>query len=264
MNRIENKFKQLKKADKKALITFITCGYPNLAATEQLVLEMEKQGADIIELGVPFSDPVADGPTIQEASNVALDNKITLRKILDFVKKLRKKTSIPVALMTYYNPVYKLGIDKFVMEALECAVDGLIVPDLPPEEAGKLNLVRGNLAVIYFISPTSSPERMKRTAKASSGFIYYVSLTGVTGTRKTLSFDLGNKIKQIKRLTSIPVAVGFGISTPVQAKEIARQADGIIVGSAIIDIIKKSKNTKEAVLKTGKFVQSLRKAIDGN
>ncbi|MFH1238521.1 MAG: tryptophan synthase subunit alpha [bacterium] len=262
MNRIEAKFRTLKKDRRKALITFITSGYPDLNTTGKLVLEMEKQGADIIELGVPFSDPLADGPTIQEASQKALANKITLGKILNFVKGLRQKTDIPLALMTYYNPVYKFGLAKFVRQALKCGVDGVIIPDLPPEEAGKLNSIRGNLAVIYFLSPTSSPARMKIVAGASHGFIYYVSLTGVTGVRRRLAADLKNRLRQIKKLTSTPVAVGFGISTPLQAREVAAQADAIIVGSAIIDVIRRYTAKGQAVEKTGKFVRSLRKAID--
>ncbi len=264
MSRIDNKFKELKKINKKALIAFITCGDPDLHTTEKLILEMERHGVNIIELGVPFSDPLADGPTIQEASQRALANKITLNKILNFVKDLRKSTDIPLALMTYYNPVYKFGIEKFGKSALESGVDGVIIPDLPPEEAEEFTLFKGILDIIYFISPISSSERIKMVSRAGQGFIYYVSLTGVTGARKTLSHDIKNHLRQIKKVASIPVAVGFGISTPSQAKEIAKYADGIIVGSAIIDIIKKNLGKKHLIKKVGEFVRSLREAIDNN
>ncbi len=262
MNRINAKFKELRQKNKKALIVFITCGDPDLKTTEKLILQMEKQGVDIIELGVPFSDPLADGPTIQEASQRALANKISLRKILAFSKAIRRKTEIPLALMTYYNPVYKFGIKKFTQAAVKSGIDGLIIPDLPPEECKELDLLKDNLDLICFLSPTSSIERMKKIAKVSGGFIYYVSVTGVTGTRKTLSGNLRAHLAQIKKITTTPLAVGFGISTPTQAKEVSKYADGIIVGSAIIDIIKKNLGKKDLVKEVGKFVGNLRQAID--
>lgn len=262
MNRINAKFKELKAKGKKALIAFITCGDPDLRITEKLILEMEEQGVDIIELGVPFSDPLADGPTIQEASQRALANKVSLRKILVFTKAIRRRTNIPFALMTYYNPVYKFGIKKFMQSAVKSGIDGIIIPDLPPEEAEELNLLRENLDLIYFLSPTSSTDRMKKVVKVSSGFIYYVSVTGVTGARKTLSRDLRTHLAQIRKITRIPLAVGFGISTPTQAKEVSKYADGIIVGSAIINIIKKNLGKKDLVNKVSQFIGSLRRAID--
>ncbi|MFH1783405.1 MAG: tryptophan synthase subunit alpha [bacterium] len=262
MNRITTKFKQLRLDKKKALITFITCGDPSLKATEELVLSLEKNGADIIELGVPFSDPLADGPTIQEASQRALKNKVNLTRILQFVKKIRKRTQIPIALMTYYNPVYTFGIGNFAKTALASGVDGLIIPDLPPEEGQGLGILLKGLALIYFLSPTSSPERIKKVARASSGFIYYVSVTGVTGARRDISKNIWGYLMRIRESTTTPIAVGFGISNPQQARAISQYADGVIIGSAIINIIKKNLKNKNLARKVGKFILDLRKAID--
>lgn len=260
MNRIEKRFKALKRKNKKAFIVFITAGYPNLGITQKLILEFDKIGVDIVEIGVPFSDPLADGPIIQESSQAALRNKVTLFKILGLVKEIRKSSDIPLALMSYYNPIFYFGEENFTEKAGASGVDGLIVPDLPPEEAGiLLKLARKNkMDVISFISPTTSPTRMKHIVEISRGFIYYVSLTGVTGPREELPVDLKKHIGAVKRLTLTPVCVGFGVSTASQVKKICQIADGVIVGSAIIKKIKQNLKRKDLVKKVSRYVRGLK------
>ncbi|MDO8489208.1 MAG: tryptophan synthase subunit alpha [Candidatus Omnitrophota bacterium] len=259
MNRIDKKFSQLKKQGKKALIAFITAGYPDLATTLKLVIEFEKRGVDIIELGVPFSDPLADGPVIQEASGYSLKKGTNLIKILDLVKKLRKQVNLPTCLMTYYNPVFWYGEKRFVDKAVSSGVDGVIIPDLPPEEAGEFihYANKEGLANICFIAPTSTQARIKLISKVDKGFIYYVSLTGVTGSRKSLSADLKTNLVKIKKITSKPVCVGFGISDARQVKEVSKICDGVIVGSAIVDKIKKNIGHPGLVQRVASFVESL-------
>lgn len=241
MNRIEERFNILRTKGKKAFITFITAGDPTLRTTEQLVYEMEARGVDIIELGVPFSDPIADGPRIQASSLRSLAGGSTLPKILDLVKKIRKRSNIPLVLMTYYNPVYVYGVKRFVKDAVCRGVDGVIVPDLPPEEGGELikEARRFDLANIFLLAPTSTKDRIRKVIQKGSGFIYYASLTGVTGERNALPRDLYKKLKAIKSLTRKPVAVGFGVSRQSQIKAILKRADGVIVGSALVGIIEK-------------------------
>lgn len=259
MNRIDQKFRELKAKKQKALIIYLTCGYPDIKTTEKLVLELEGAGADIIELGVPFSDPLADGPVIQESSAYALKKGINLNRIFSLVMSLRKKTQIPICLMGYYNPVFSFGPARFVAEALRSGVDGIIIPDLPPEEDRELvslSKERG-LKTIFFLSPTSSKERMKYIAQVSSGFIYYVSLTGVTGARQSLPPDLKENIRIIKGYTQKPVCVGFGISRPEHIAEVFKIADGAIVGSAVIKAIKDSIAKKDLIERVGKFVREI-------
>jgi tryptophan synthase alpha chain len=260
VNRIENKFKELKKAKKKAFIAFITAGYPNLNITGKLVIELERSGVDIIELGVPFSDPMADGPVIQEASCEALKKNVRLIDILKLVKQMRNRVNIPLILMTYYNPIFSLGDDKFLKLAKDCGVDGVIIPDLPPEE-GRDFIRKANksgLNNICFISPTTSVERVKFIASIARGFIYYVSLTGVTGARKALASDLKENIRRIKRYTNKPVCVGFGVSSRKQVERVSKIADGVIVGSAIVAKIKENINNPYLVKRVGRFVEGLK------
>ncbi len=259
MNRIETKFKELKKKKKTALIPFITAGDPDLKTTKALVLEMEKRGADIIELGIPFSDPIADGPTIQEADIRSLKHRTSLKDALDLVKELRKKTEVPLVLMTYYNLLYKYGIKRFVAQAKRSGVDGVIAADLPVEEASELKRYarKSNLNTIFLASPTSPSQRLKLIAKESRGFIYYVSLTGVTGAREELAKDLIFSLRRLKRLTNKPIAVGFGISKPEHIRKIRRYADGAVVGSAIVSVVEKNLKSKDLVKKVGDFVQRL-------
>lgn len=221
----------------KAFIPFITCGDPSLETTEELVYAMEKAGADLIELGIPFSDPTAEGPVIQAANIRALSNGVTTDKIFEMVEKMRKKTSIPMVFMTYANVVFSYGTEKFCRRAAETGMDGLILPDVPFEEKEEFASVcrRYGLDLISLIAPTSH-ERIARIAKEAEGFVYCVSSLGVTGVRQEITTDVGEMVKMVKAQKDIPCAVGFGISTPEQAEKMASQADGVIVGSAIVKL----------------------------
>jgi tryptophan synthase alpha chain len=260
MNRIEKKFNELKRNNRKAFIAFITAGYPDLRTTARLAMEFQRSGVDILELGVPFSDPMADGPIIQAASQAALKKKVNLGGILELVKKLRRHSQIPICLMTYYNPVFCFGQERFIRLARICGVDGLIIPDLPPEEGKGLikYAAKSGIDVICFISPTTSRQRIKYIAGISRGFIYYVSLTGVTGARKYLSTDIAGRLRLIKKYTAKPVCVGFGVSRHSQVADINRVADGVIVGSAIVKKIEEHLGDPHLVSKVGDFVRSLK------
>ena len=221
----------------KAFIPFITCGDPSLETTEELVYAMEKAGADLIELGIPFSDPTAEGPVIQAANIRALSNGVTTDKIFEMVEKMRKKTSVPMVFMTYANVVFSYGTEKFCRRAAETGMDGLILPDVPFEEKEEFASVcrKYGLDLISLIAPTSH-ERIREIAKEAEGFVYCVSSLGVTGVRKEITTDIGEMVKMVKSQKNIPCAVGFGISTPEQAEKMASQADGVIVGSAIVKL----------------------------
>lgn len=257
MNKIEVLLKDMKKKGKRAFIPYIMAGDPDLEKTREALMLFERIGADIVELGVPFTDPLADGPTIQRASERALKNGITLRKVLEFVKEMRELTSIPIVLMTYYNPVFKYGEERFVKEAVKYGVDGIIVPDLPPDEAKDLIRLsrRHGLATIFLLAPTSTEERIRKVVKASRGFIYYVSITGITGARLEVDKSLDDSIKRIRTLTDKPVCIGFGVSNPEEASRMSAIADGVIVGSAIVRVLNESPEGFED------FVIALRKAI---
>ncbi|MDD5437483.1 MAG: tryptophan synthase subunit alpha [Candidatus Omnitrophica bacterium] len=264
MNRIDKKFRELKREGKKAFIAYITAGDPSLSVTKRIVLSLEESGADIVELGIPFSDPIADGPTIQAASHRALAGGVTLKKIFSMMGALRKTTRIPVAFMTYYNPVLKYGVEKFVKSCKHNGVDGVIIPDLPHEEAKDLIRCarREGVATIFLAAPTSTRKRIKDIVKSSTGFIYYVSLTGVTGARSKLPPEIASNVRAIKSMARKPVAVGFGISSPGQARDMARIADGVIVGSAIVKIVAANqKNSKMLILKISQFTKTLARGI---
>lgn len=266
MNRIDRKFKELKKEKKRAFIAYITAGDPDLTATKKIVLALERAGVDIIELGIPFSDPLADGVTIQAASQRALKKKVTLRKIFTIARDLRKDTDIPIAFMTYYNPVLKYGIGSFIKDCASVGVDGVIIPDLPYDEAKDIIILarKSGVSTIFLAAPTSTRERLRRITDNSTGFIYYVSLTGVTGARKSLPAEVSSNVRRIKSLTKKPVAVGFGVSNPQQARRIAKVADGVIVGSAIVRIIAANqKNNKALISKVSSFSRALARAIHG-
>jgi len=264
MNRIDQTFQQLRKKGKKAFIAFLTSGDPSLKITEQLVLAFAKNGVDIIELGVPFSDPLADGPTIQAASQRALNHHVTVSKIFDLVKRIRAHSLIPIVLMTYYNPVFHFGEEKFFQKAKQVGIDGVIVPDLPPEEGKRLIRFgkKYDLATIFFLSPTTTLERLKRIVQASTGFIYYVSVTGVTGERKRLPLEIRDDVSRAKRWTRKPICVGFGVSTPQQVRSISQMADGVIVGSTIIKEIVKNKGKRDLVNNVAQYVQRLAKGLN--
>ncbi len=221
----------------KAFIPFITCGDPSLTITEQLVYAMEEAGADLIELGIPFSDPTAEGPVIQEANVRALKGGVTTDKIFDMVVRIRKNTALPMVFMTYANVVFSYGTERFIKKAAEVGMDGLILPDVPFEEKEEFDQVckKYGLDLISLIAPTSH-DRITRIAKEAEGFVYCVSSLGVTGTRTSITTDIGAMVKLVKAAKNIPCAVGFGISTPKQAKKMASQSDGAIVGSAIVKL----------------------------
>jgi tryptophan synthase alpha chain len=262
MNRIERVFKKLK-SKRAAFMPFIVAGDPDLKTTEVLVLKMGECGADIIELGVPFSDPLADGPTIQASSQRALKNGVNLKEIFCMVERL-KGISTPVALMTYFNPVFQHGLKSFAEDCHRSGIDGVIIPDLPPEEAGPWikEAEPFKLDTIFLIAPTSPPTRVKLASRHSRGFLYYVSVTGVTGSRGKLPEGLEAAIGQIKKYSQKPVAVGFGISTPDQVKEASQIADGVIVGSAIVKLIEENLKQPDLVNRVGDFVASLAEVLE--
>ena len=266
MNGIEAKFEQLRAEGRSAFMPYVCAGDPTEEISRKLLLTLEEAGADIIELGVPFSDPIADGPTIQKASERALADKISLRDVLDMVETLRQETQIPIVLMTYYNLIFRMGEADFCAAAREVGVDGVIIPDLPPEEASTLLEVAPahNLATIFLAAPTSPPERMRFIASVSTGFIYCVSVTGVTGARSSLSDELQPMITELKKQTGKPVCVGFGISTSEQAKAVARLADGVIVASAIINVMEEHLGDEAAILSNvKKFAEELAAGVRG-
>ena len=263
MNRIDEKFAQLNKISGKAFISYITAGDPSLNRTRELVLELENAGADIIELGIPFSDPLADGKTNQEAAERALRNGVTLADVINLVADLRKETQIPIVFFTYLNPVYQYGYDKFAADAAKAGVDGILALDVPPEESSPLKkaLDEKGVKMIFLITPTSNEERVKKITKQASGFIYYVSRTGVTGATNDLSDDMGEHINLIRKYSKLPIAVGFGISKPEHVAQVAEIADGIIVGSAIVKKIASGGDSDEMIKEVKSFVQSLVKPI---
>ena len=251
MSKLSAKFNQ-----HKALITFITAGDPSLPATEKLVYDLEKGGADIIELGIPFSDPLADGPVIQASHQRALKKNVALIDVFKLVSRVRKKTQIPLCFMLSYNLIVKYGSEKFYSDCEKYGVDGVIIPDLPPEES-IVDRRPSTVDSIFLVSPTSTEERIKLITRKSSGFIYLVSVAGITGKRQELAENLEALVSRIKKYSKLPVAIGFGISTPSQAAQAAKVADGVIVGSAIVDLIARKKF--KAI---PRFISSLRKAID--
>jgi tryptophan synthase alpha chain len=261
--RIESTFQRLRQANKKALIAYLMAGDPSLAETERLVVEIEQAGADIIELGVPFSDPIADGPVIQLAAERGLRSGTSLKKILAMMKSLRTKTQVPIVLMVYYNSIHAMGVETFCREAGAAGVDGLIVPDMPPDEAGPLKgpAAAAGLRLIFLLAPTSTTQRRTYVAKESQGFVYYVSLTGITGAQIQNMTEVGKNVQKIKKITKTPVAVGFGVSTPEDAARVSAMADGVIVGSAIVKQIAAHQQDPDMPAKVGLFVGSLKAAM---
>ena len=262
-SRLDQAFAQLQQRGEKALIAYIMAGDPSLAETEQLVIELERAGADIIELGVPFSDPIADGPVIQQAAERALRGGASLRKILPMVKRLRNATQIPLVFMAYYNTIHAFGPERFCHEVVEAGIDGLIVPDMPPDEAEPLKgpAEASGLQLIFLLAPTSTAERRKFVARQSQGFIYYVSLTGITGAKLQNVAEVGKNVEKIRKVSRLPVAVGFGVSTPEDAAKVAKVADGVIVGSAIVKRIASQQQDSGMIGQVAGFVRSLKTAM---
>jgi tryptophan synthase alpha chain len=263
MNRIDLLFKRLKREKKKALVPFITAGDPDLATTGDVVLGLEECGAHIIELGVPFSDPVADGPVIQASSLRALTQDICLEKILVLVEGLRQRTDIPIVLMSYFNPVYRLGLKELARQASMVGIDGFIIPDLPPEEAAEWRelAMANNLGVIFLVAPNTPPSRARFVAGKTSGFLYAVSVTGVTGKRQEIPKDLADYLRMLRGVTNKPLVVGFGISSPSHVREIGHLCDGVIVGSALIDLVSRYRDRKDGHIRMKSFIKSLSKAL---
>jgi tryptophan synthase alpha chain len=259
VTRIDQVFKWLKAKGEGALIPFITAGDPDLATTRALALEMAARGADLLELGIPFSDPLADGPTIQAASNRAVRMGVHLQEVLQVAGAVRRETEIPLILMGYYNPILQYGLERTAQEAAAQGVDGFIIPDLPPEEAGpwRAAAAQAGVAAIFLASPTSGDERIKRMGRLTRGFLYYVSVTGITGARRELPPELLAALRQVRSLVKCPLAVGFGISTPEQVAWLAPYVDGVVVGSAIVQRVARLKG-RELIKEVGDFIAALK------
>ena len=259
MTRIGQRFEDLRKAGRTGFVAYITAGDPDLNTTHQVVLELDRRGVDVLELGVPFSDPLADGPVIQEASQRALTAGATLEGVLSMVADVRAETEIPIVLMTYYNPIHRYGVERFVKRAADVGVDGVLMLDLPPEEGGdyEAQMDEHGLDTIFLVTPTTRDDRMKLIASHTRGFVYYVSRTGVTGERDSLADEIQSKVSAICQYTDMPIAVGFGISTPEHVSEIARYADAVVVGSAIVRRMGEFQHDADLVAKVGDFVGSL-------
>lgn len=263
MSRISKKFKEAQKRKGKLLATFITAGDPSESMTEKLILAMEKGGADIIELGVPFSDPMADGPVIQKASERALAKGMTLKKVLQIVRNVRKKTQIPILLMGYYNPILAHGLRRYAADASKAGVDATLVVDLPPEESSDLDreLKKVGLDLIYLLAPTSDLERIRQVGSRARGFIYFVSITGITGARLKSEKEIQKKVTQIRTQTKVPIAIGFGITNADQAKKMSKIGDGIVIGSALVSLIQKNATSKQLPAKVESFTRRLKEAL---
>lgn len=262
MNRIEQKFKELKRLKKKAFLAFITAGDPNLAKTPTLVAALESAGVDILELGVPFSDPMADGPVIQKSSERALKSGTSLPGILKTVRGIRRKSQIPILLMGYYNPIFRYGLEKFYRDAKAAGVDGTLIVDLPPEEGEEARRMarKNGVSLIYLLAPTSDRSRIDIVRKKGSGFIYYVSLTGVTGAKMKAKLSSQIALKRLMDQNQLPVCVGFGVRTPAQARDVARIADGVVVGSAFVQLLEEHP-FPQALLKLKGLAASLARAV---
>lgn len=262
LNRLEKKFADLKRSGRTAFIPFITAGDPNLQQTLAYARALEKGGADIIELGVPFSDPMADGPVIQKADERALRAGTNLKKILNIVAKLRKNSDIPIVLMGYYNPIFYWGVGAFARAAAEAGVDACLIADLPADEADEVITAfdRARLDLIFLVALTSDRRRIKKIARVAKGYLYFVALTGITGAKLTQTRTVAKKVRVIRQATNLPIAVGFGIATPRQARAVARFADGVVVGSAFVKKIAERASPRALE----RMTRSFRKALNGS
>lgn len=260
MGRIEHRFKALKDKGEKALIAYVTAGDPGLEETKEIILNLESGGVDLLEIGVPFSDPTADGPTIQAASHRALRNGVTLPRVLDAIQSVRDLSDIPIVLFGYYNPIFAFGNERFATRAREAGVDGVLVVDLPMEEWEELRDYTDPLGLdfISIVAPTTGDRRIQRICKRATGFLYYVSVTGVTGTTTPRVEEVEKDLARIRRFTPLPVAVGFGISTPEQVREIALHADGVVVGSAFVRMIEENRGRSDLGQRLRRYAMELK------
>jgi tryptophan synthase alpha chain len=265
-SRLDATFAALRARHERALVAYFTAGDPSLALTRKLVGEAARRGADVIELGIPFSDPLADGPVIQRATQRALAAGVTLPRVLELVREMRGEVSAPLVFLTYYNPILAFGLKAFCRTSVEVGIDGVIVADLPPEESGPLRAeaMAAGLDLVHLVAPTSTPERMRKIARASEGFVYMVSLTGVTGERTALATEeLAQQLRALRAITTKPVCVGFGIGTPEQAALVGQLADGVVVGSAIVRLVERHASSAELLDRVGDFIAGLKAPLRG-
>jgi len=260
VSRLDATFTRLRARGERALVAYFTAGDPSLEATGRLVVEAERRGADVVELGVPFSDPLADGPVIQRAAQRALAGGTSMIRVFELVKSLRADVRAPIVLLTYYNPVLQFGLPAFAETAAKVGVDGVIVADLPPEEAAPLatEAARVGLDVIHLVAPTSTRDRLRVIARASRGFVYLVSITGVTGERADVGRGIEEQIRALRLVTTKPICVGFGIGRPEQVASIGKLADGVIVGSAIVRVVEEHASSPALVSKVADFIAALK------
>lgn len=263
MSNITKTLNTVKERGDKSLITFVTAGDPDLATSEEIVHALIEAGVDLIELGFPFSDPMADGPTIQLSSERALAAGTTLRGVLDLVANVRVHSNTPIVLMGYYNPIFRYGVEKFARDAAEVGVDGLLLVDLPPEEAAELHplLKEAGIDLITLLAPTTGEARKARLAAEGEGFLYYVSMTGVTGSQQVNVDAISGTVSNLKTKSKVPVAVGFGVSTPQDASAVAEVADAVVVGSALVKVIAEYSGSPKLLEEVKQFVRRLRAVI---
>jgi tryptophan synthase alpha chain len=263
MNRIVEKFTALKRIGKKGFIVYIGAGDPNPEATRQLALAFDKSGVDILELGVPFSDPLADGLVNQLAAQRGLESGTTPPKVLEIIAAIRRQSQIPIVLYIYFNLIHKVGLEKFINDCARVGVDGLLVLDLPPEESDNYEslMKQAGLCHIYLVAPTTPDDRMELIVKRGSGFIYYISREGVTGMQAKVASNLASQVAKIRAHTDLPVAVGFGVSNPEQVRLVAQNADAVVVGSAIVNQIAEHGRSSDLIVQVGRYVQSLSNGI---
>lgn len=263
MSRITEKFNSLRAKKEKALIVYLTAGDPSLKITKELIFALEKAGVDILEIGVPFSDPTADGPVIQAAAQRSLKNGTTLEGVLQMVEEVRQVSQIPLVLFGYFNPIFVYGVKKFARRAKKAGVDGVLVVDLPYEEAPELRVYtdKAGIDFISLIAPTTGIKRAKQIAANASGFLYYISITGITGTAAPQISEIKTAVDKIRKITGLPIAVGFGISRPPQARAIGQFADGIVIGSAVVKLIDENRNNPDLIKVVSGYVGEVKQAL---
>lgn len=262
MNRIDQTFQALRQRQQAALIPFLTAGDPDLETTRELMRAAADNGADLLELGVPFSDPTADGPVLQRSLEIGVQAGASLPRVLALVSDFRRESQVPVILYGYYNPIFRYGVERFAVDAQKAGVDGILVVDLPPEEVGELlpHLRKAGIHFIFLLAPTSGPDRVRKVLRHASGFVYYVSVTGVTGVRPIVPESVRPVIERLRQSTTLPIGVGFGISTPEQAAAVATFADAVVVGSAIMRLVDKHRGGS-SVTEVGAFIRLLKDAV---